>query len=151
MTAAVTQDVATSATADPDTPDDTWFTAFGAASTSSAFPSRWRVIVSLVLILPEQVQEIYRALAQDRPDRPGFQYHWPLALAALAALSLVLWQVARGLSYEYPRHYGTPRHPVARWMLAWVPRMLVAVPLLSAALGLWLSSVGPGGRSTAAR
>ena len=31
-------------------------------------------------------------------------------------------------------------------MLAWVPRMLVAVPLLSAALGLWLSIVVPGGK-----
>ena len=144
MTAAVTQDVATSATADPDTPDDTWFTAFRRSFYVIRIPIAMAIIVSLVLILPEQVQEIYRALAQDRSDRQGFQVHWPLALAALAALSLVLWQVARGLSYEYPRHYGTPRHPVARWMLAWVPRMLVAVPLLSAALGLWLSIVTPG-------
>jgi hypothetical protein len=141
MTAAVTQDVATSATADPDTPLDTWFTAFRRSFYVIRVPIAMAIIVSLVLILPEQVQEIYRALAQDRPNRPGIQLHWPLALVSLAALSLVLWQVARGLTYEYPRHYGTPRHPVARWVLAWVPRLLVAVPLLSAALGLWLSIV----------
>jgi len=147
MTAAVSQDVATSATANLDAPEDTWFTAFRRSFYVIRVPIAMAIIVSVVLIVPEQVQEIYRALAQDRPNRPGIQFHWPLALVALAALSLVLWQVARGLSYVYPTHYGTPRHPVGRWVLAWVPRLLVAVPLLSAAVGLWLSIVTPGGRA----
>lgn len=146
MTAAASQDVATSATANPDTPDDTWFTALRRSFYVIRIPIAMAIIVAVVLIIPEQVQEIYRALAQDRTDRHGFQLHWLLALVSLVALSLVLWQVARGLSYQYPRHYGAPRHPVARWVLAWVPRMMVAVPLLSAALGLWLSIVVPGGK-----
>jgi hypothetical protein len=138
--------VATSATANPDTPDDTWFTALRRSFYVIRIPIAMAIIVAVVLIIPEQVQETYRALAQDRTDRHGFQLHWLLALVSLVALSLVLWQVARGLSYQYPRHYGAPRHPVARWVLAWVPRMMVAVPLLSAALGLWLSIVVPGGK-----
>jgi hypothetical protein len=146
MTVAVSQDVAKSVTANPDAPDDTWFIALRRSFYVVRIPIAMAIIVAVVLIIPEQVQEIYRALAQDRTDRQGFQLHWLLALLSLVALSLVLWQVARGLSYQYPRHYGTPRHPVARWMLAWVPRMLVAVPLLSAALGLWLSIVVPGGK-----
>ena len=84
-------------------------------------------------------------LAQDRPDRQGFQLSLAPRAAVAGGLSLVLWQVARGLSYQYPKHYGHP-HPVARWLLAWVPRMLVAVPLLGAALGLWLSIAVPGGK-----
>ena len=77
MTAAVTQDVATSVTADPDTPDDTWFIALRRSFYVIRIPIAMAIIVAVVLILPEQVQEIYRALAQDRPDRQGFQFHWP--------------------------------------------------------------------------
>ncbi|MBX9590710.1 MAG: hypothetical protein K2X43_15485 [Hyphomonadaceae bacterium] len=120
-----------------ETVSETWFSALRSSLYVIRVPVIMAVAVVLVLTLPEQVQEIYRALARDRPNTPGFQYHWLLALAALVGLSLVLWQVARGLSYDFPKHFGTP-HPVAGWVLSWVPRLLVMVPLLGAALGLWL-------------
>ena len=89
MTAAVSQDVANSVTADPDTPDDTWFIALRRSFYVVRIPIAMAIIVAVVLIIPEQVQEIYRALAQDRTDRQGFQLHWLLALLSLVALSLV--------------------------------------------------------------
>jgi hypothetical protein len=140
MTAVASAEVATSATPDADdTQVETWYTALRRSLYVIRIPIAIAVIMAIVLVVPEQVQEIYRALAQDRPDRPGVQLHWPLALLSLVGLSVVLWQVARGLTYEYPKHYGTTTHPVSRWLLSWVPRLLVTVPLLSAALGLWLA------------
>jgi hypothetical protein len=149
MTAAVAPEVTASETPSPDMAErETWFSALRRSLFVIRLPIAIVVLVAIVLIIPEQVQEIYRALAQDRPNRPGIQLHWPLALASLVGLSLVLWQVARGLSYEYPKHYGPPKHPVARWVLAWVPRLLVAVPLLCAAAGLWLAMADLIGKGT---
>jgi hypothetical protein len=140
MTAAVAPEVTASAPRNSEEAnDETWFTALRRSLTVIRIPIAVAVLVALVLIVPEQVQEIYRALAQDRANRPGIQLDWPFALASLVGLSLVLWQITRGLSHEYPKHYGPAKHPVARWVLAWVPRMLVALPLLCAALGLWFA------------
>jgi len=140
MTAAVAPEVTASAPRNSEEAnDESWFTALRRSLTVIRIPIAVAVLVALVLIVPEQVQEIYRALAQDRANRPGIQLDWPFALASLVGLSLVLWQITRGLSHEYPKHYGPAKHPVARWVLAWVPRMLVALPLLCAALGLWFA------------
>ena len=96
-------------------------------------------VTVIVLTIPEQVQEVYVVLAQDRAATPGFQYRWILALLALFALALVFWQVARGLSYDFFEQTQGPPHPLARFVLRWLPRLLATTPLFGAALGLWLS------------
>lgn len=118
---------------------ETWFSALRNALFVIRVPIAMAIVTVIILTVPAQVQEIYASLTRDRPDSPGFQYHWILAIASLAGLSLVLWVVARGLSYDYHKHFGHP-HPLAQWMLTWMPRVLAAVPLLGAAAGLWLSS-----------
>ena len=94
----------------------------------------------IALTVSEQVQEVYRILVQERPTNLEFQYHWVFALLSLAALSVVLWQVARGLSYDYEFNGEAP-HPVARLVLRWGPRLLATTSLLGAALGVWLCRI----------
>lgn len=115
----------------------TWFSALRGSLYVIRVPIAMAVVTAVVLSLSEQAQEVYRVLAQDRPATPGFQYHWIFAVLSLVALAVVLWQVARGLSYDYA-YVGDAPHPVARAVLRWVPRLLVMVPLIGAAVGVWL-------------
>src|SRR5437762_8160589 len=98
---------------------ETWFSALRGSLYVIRVPVAMTIATVFILTLSGQVQEIYGTLARERPGTPGFQYHWILALASLVGLSLVLWQVARGLGYDFPKHFGTP-HPVARWILTWI-------------------------------
>ena len=126
---------------------ETWFSALRGSLHVIRVPIVMAAVTAIVLSLSEQAQEVYRVLAQDRPATPGFQYHWVLAVLSLVALSVVLWQVARGLSYDYAYVGDTP-HPVARAVLRWVPRLLVMVPLVGAAIGVWLCQADDlGGRN----
>jgi hypothetical protein len=119
---------------------ETWFAALRGSLFVIRVPIAMAALTVVVLTLSEQVQEVYRILVQERPTGLEFQYHWLFALLALVALSLVLWQVARGLSYDY--HYGgAAPHPVARLVLRWGPRLLAAAPLLGAAFGVWLCRI----------
>ena len=115
---------------------DTWFSALRGSLYVMRVPIVMAAATVAVLSLSEQAQEVYRVLAQDRPGTPGFQYHWVFAVVSLAALSLVLWQVARSLSYDYDAD-ETP-HPLARIVLRWMPRLLVMAPLIGAAVGVYL-------------
>src|SRR5262249_14978737 len=95
----------------------------------------------LVLPLSDQVLEVHRVLTQERA-RNVFNAHWLLSLASLAALSLVLWQMARQhaeyAAEDAPGEHVVP-HPLCHWMLRWGPRLMAGLPLLGAALGIWLS------------
>jgi hypothetical protein len=115
---------------------DTWFAALRGSLYVMRVPIVMAVATVVILSLSEQAQEVYRVLAQDRPGTPGIQYHYVFAVLSLVALSLVLWQVARSLSYDYDAHETA--HPVARVALRWVPRLLVMAPLIGAAIGVFL-------------
>lgn len=117
----------------------TWFSGLRGSLYVLRVPIIMAAVTVVALTIPEQVQEVYVVLAQDRAGTPGFQYRWILALLALFALALVFWQVARGLSYDFFEQALGPPHPLARFVLRWLPRLLATTPLFGAALGLWLS------------
>ena len=99
------------------------------------------VLAVLVLTLSDQVLEVHRVLTQERAQ-VALHPHWLLALASLIALSLVLWQMARQhaeyAAEDVPGEHVVP-HPLCNWVLRWGPRLVATLPLLGAALGIWLS------------
>jgi len=104
-------------------------------------PLAMGVLSVLVLTLSDQVLEVHRVLTQERAQ-VALHPHWLLALASLIALSLVLWQMARQhaefAAEDVPGEYVVP-HPLCNWVLRWGPRLVAMLPLLGAALGIWLS------------
>jgi hypothetical protein len=116
---------------------ETWFSALRHSLFVLRVPIAMAALTVVVFTLSEQVQEVCRILVQEGPANPNFRFHWLFALLSLTALSVVLWQVSRSLSYDYSAGGDTP-HPVARWVLRWVPRFIAAAPLAGAALGVWL-------------
>lgn len=104
-------------------------------------PLAMGVLTVLALTLFQQVLEVHRVLTQERHNDP-LHLHWLLALVSLVALSLVLWQMARqhaeASAGEMPSEHITP-HPLGDWVLRWGPRLAATLPLLGAALGIWLS------------
>jgi hypothetical protein len=116
---------------------ESWFSALRASLFVIRVPIAMAVLTGVVLTVPEQVQEVYRVLAQERTSEINFQYHWIIAVFSLIALSIVFLQLARGLTYDYHTFYGAP-HPVAHLVLTWGPRLIAASPLIAAAVGLWL-------------
>jgi hypothetical protein len=99
------------------------------------------ILAILALTLFDQVLEVHRVLTQERARDP-FHLHWLLALASLVALSLVLWQIARYYAEDsigdIPGDHIVA-HPLCNWVLRWGPRIIATLPLLGAALGIWLS------------
>jgi hypothetical protein len=98
------------------------------------------LLTILALTLFDQVLEVHRVLTQERA-RNFVHFHWLLSLAALAALGLVLWQVARQAAGDgaddMPRDLSP--HPICAGVLRWGPRFIAMLPLLGAAIGIWLS------------
>ena len=98
------------------------------------------LIGMVVLIWPEQVREVYRVMAQERLPNQPWHLHWVLALTSVIGLSLVLWQVARQMA-----HVGRNALPDATspgrlfdCLHAWAPRLIATLPLIGAAVGVWL-------------
>ncbi len=104
-------------------------------------PLAMGILTILALTLLAQVLEVHRVLTQERAVNP-FHLHWLLALASLTALSVVLWQIARqhaeDAEGDSPGVHIDP-HPLGSWLLRWGPRLVATLPLLGAALGIWLS------------
>jgi hypothetical protein len=104
-------------------------------------PLAMAVITMLVLTLSDQAREIHRVLTQEHATN-FLHLHWLLALASLAALSIVLWQVARQHAEDASTDATTDSlepHRTCVWMLRWGPRLIIMLPLLGTALGIWLS------------
>ena len=99
------------------------------------------VLTILVLTLSDQVLEVHRVLTQERAQN-ALNVHWLLALASVVALSLVLWQMARQhaeyAAEDVPGDHVVA-HPLCTWVLRWGPRLVAMLPLLGAAIGIWLS------------
>ena len=113
-------DQAQSADTAADHSADNWFTALIDSLYVIRVPLVMAIVTLIALTVPEQVQEVYRVLAQGRTQQLT---DWMLALASLLILAVVLWQVAREFSYDYGRRVPT-LHPVAGWILAWLPRII---------------------------
>ncbi len=104
-------------------------------------PIAMGLLTILALTVFDQVREVHRVLTQERAANP-WHVHWLLAVASLIALSLVLWQMARQHAedaVEDTPGEGVTSHPLYQWVLRWGPRFVATMPLLGAALGIWLS------------
>jgi hypothetical protein len=123
-------------TADADVAADSWFTALIDSLYVIRVPLVMSIVALIALIVPEQTQEVYRILAPGRAYVIG---DWGLALLSLVVLSVVLWQVAREFSYAYSRS-APGQHPLAAWILRWLPRIIATTPLVGAGVGFALSS-----------
>ena len=95
------------------------------------------------LTVPDQVREIHRILTQERTGSLAnfFNLHWVLAVLSLIALAVVLWQTARKHAEDGEADAGlfTSANTSAAWVLTWGPRFIAMLPLLGAALGIWIS------------
>src|SRR6476660_2752492 len=104
-------------------------------------PLAMGILSVLVLTLSDQVLEVHRVLTQERAQN-ALNVHWLLALGSIVALSLVLWQMARQhaefAAEDIPGEHVLP-HPLCTWILRWGPRLIAMLPLLGAALGIWMS------------
>jgi hypothetical protein len=99
------------------------------------------IAVVIVLWLPEQIWEVYRVLVQQYApaEAPELRWQWLLAVVALFALSVILWQIARELAHSASKRLDLNRLPPARFIFEWVPRVLATTPFVGAGLGLWYS------------
>jgi len=121
--------------------DERWLDALLRGLYVLRVPLAMGILAALALTLIDQTLEVHRVLTQERATNP-FHAHWLLALASLAALSVVLWQIARQ-SAEYslgdiPGDHVVP-HPLGNVVLRWGPRLVAMLPLLGAAIGIWRS------------
>jgi hypothetical protein len=108
------------------------------------FALRVPLVIGLVtvaaLTLPDQVREIHRILTQERTVFYFYEnWHWLLCLLSLVALSIVLWQTTRQHAEDFLEDVPGEAGATLRWILAWGPRAIATLPLLGAALGIWLS------------
>jgi hypothetical protein len=125
----------------PESQSERWLDGFLRALSALRMPLAMGVLSVVVLTLFDQVLEVHRILTQERA-RKFLDFQWLIALASLVALSLVLWQMARQHA-EYamedsPGEHLAP-HPISERVLRWGPRLIAVLPLLGAALGIWLS------------
>jgi len=118
-----------------------WIEQFTLGMSAIKMPLISGIISLLVLSYPDQVQEVYRVLSQERLSDKAPHQHWILALVSVVLLSLVLWQIGRQLA-----HIGrdgkleTIEHTGIRGAVdAWGPRIIATLPLIGAAIGIWLS------------
>ena len=81
-----------------DAEPDSWYSALTGSIYVLRVPLAMAVFTVIALTVPEQVQEVYRVLAQGRAEAL-WNPQLLIALGALIALSIVLWQVAREHSY----------------------------------------------------
>jgi hypothetical protein len=91
-----------------------------------------------VLTVPDQMREIHRILTQERTENI-LNWHWVLCVLSLVALSIVIWITTRQHAEDFHDEIAGEPGGTLRWMLAWGPRLLATLPLLGAALGIWLS------------
>ena len=100
--------------------------------------------VAYILAGPEQVIELYRAIAQDLVIKVNAadQYR-ELAVCAvgLLAMALAMWGVTRMLAARVPPH--VPVSTAGRVLLACAPVVLFLVVMMSAALGLYRAQTPP--------
>jgi hypothetical protein len=86
----------------------------------------------LFLSTPDQTLEIYRALALDRAK---FAPQIGLSFATLTLASIVIWYLGRLLTLRWQQEQLSV-NSVTGILLRWLPRVIGALPLFGAAVGL---------------
>ncbi|HWB46319.1 MAG TPA: hypothetical protein VG900_12825 [Hyphomicrobiaceae bacterium] len=111
-------------------------------------PAIMSLLAIVVLWLPQQTWEVYRVLLQQRVEAApsAVSWQWLMAVGALFLLSIVLWQVARELTYAASERHDIDSHPVGKFVLDWSPRVFATTPFVGVALGLWASLPPPARR-----
>ncbi len=84
------------------------------------------------LSYPDQTLEIYRALALDRAE---FAPQITLAFVTLTIACIAIWYLGRLLTLRWQQEQLAV-HSVTGMLLRWLPRLIGALPLFGAALGL---------------
>ena len=96
------------------------------------------LLVFLVLVIPEQTIEIYRSIVQRAlfiKDSIREKIRLGLAAGGLFLMAMAIWYVAALLTEKLGHRVSHK----ARWALECVPRTLVLLVFLSAALGVFLA------------
>jgi len=100
-------------------------------------------VTTLLLLYPDQMKEVYRAIAQDLAFSEGsglevlLDYREVvLAASGLSLLGATFWLVARLLSLKFSGA-ATNDSPLAQMAERWVPRLLAVLPLVCASWGFW--------------
>jgi hypothetical protein len=104
---------------------------------------------ALLLLYPDQMKEVYRAIAQDLAFSEGttldvlLDYREIiLAVTGLSLLGVTFWLVARLLSLKFADR--VPNDSLqARMATRWVPLLLAVLPLVCASWGFWHARTGP--------
>ncbi len=94
------------------------------------------VIAFIGLSFPAQTIEIYRALALDRQV---FLPQISLAISSLLLSSIVIWYIARNFTLRWQAR-EMQSHTIAGLLLRWLPRILGALPLLGAGIGVLMAA-----------
>lgn len=117
------------------------------------------LVSGVLFAVPHQTREIYRALAQMLASVKPMQqsllqvitFEISLAVAGVVAVCVTLWFTARrSASFHQSRGAASaadaalPDFAHRPWLLTWMPRALAALPLVFAAGGVYLASVGAG-------
>jgi hypothetical protein len=88
------------------------------------------------LTMPDQTLEIYRAMALDRMK---FAPQIGLAFFTLVIASIIIWYLGRLLTLRWQQEQLSIESPTGI-MLRWLPRIVGALPLFGAAIGMWTAA-----------
>ncbi|KRQ14670.1 hypothetical protein [Bradyrhizobium manausense] len=112
-------------------------------------------VTALLLLYPDQMKEVYRAIAQDLAFSEGgglevlLDYREVvLAASGLSLLGATFWLVARLLSLKFS-DAATNDSLLARMAGRWVPILLAVLPLLCASWGVWHARTAPSSATSA--
>ena len=97
-------------------------------------------VLFVLLVVPDQVKEIYRIHAEAWGTQHWHNPQLVLAAASLVVLTLFIWRLARELS----RLPAAQRIIPDRWsqfVFDWMPRLVCLMPWLGVAAGTWLSAI----------
>ena len=93
---------------------------------------------AVMLSMPSQAQEIYRALALG-PGESRLQII--LAFVTLGLAGTFIWYVGRNLTLQW-RQATLASGGVESWLLRWMPRLIGCVPIIGAGIGLRRAAEG---------
>ena len=123
-----------SATAVPVEPDD------DQGAGAIGLPVFMMTLLFGLLVLPDQIKELYRVHAEAWAEQRWYNPQLVLAAASLAVLTFFIWRLARELSRLPAAQRIIPDH-WSRLVFDWMPRLICLVPWMAVGIGAWLSAV----------
>lgn len=128
------------ATAESIEPDDQGAGAIG-------LPVIMMTLMFALLVLPDQVKELYRIHAEAWGAQRWHNPQLVLAAASLVVLTLFIWRLARELSRLPAAQRIIPDH-WSQLVFNWMPRLVCLVPWVGVGVGAWLSGTSLPDRPT---